>query len=653
MLHHQVPLTIAEKGADAFANARAKGMIRQFKEEKFYFVWRGHEPTERHGYTTRAWFTTRGDEWGYPLPHLVYYLFRPYLIGANYYVNEGIPGFCMQDIEGDKQYELSTLGYIYKDMLDFVDRHPERGIAYSPIALLLDNNRAFPQSGSSYSGYNLPYDYADQMNHGVLNNLLFPEHRDTRYTGGYSRTAPYGEIFDILKPNLQDSPINLKALENYKILFSLGGLKINKTFANKLIKYVEGGGALVINAEDIGTYFPVNFLGVKVYPDTFQAEEVICNLCGKSFSENPFTSYALKLYGANSIMTAKGWPIITKNKYGKGYVIVVGTHYMIQNNFIETDEGRTHRNWKKKPLLNFVSHFFNHLVVGVTPIEVLHKEEDKPDISWIINKKGDGWVVTIFNYSLKKESLVSKPVSTAKVIAEYPYKEIPFKIVCRAPVKDIVEWYKDRDVNWEKEGNNAVISETIHGGEIRVYELQPHKIDLGTRERYKNYALNKQVKASSHLKGYPPANAIDGNYDNENFWWSDTDPRRHYIFDMPQWLQVDLGGIKTIDRIFILFHCWKHESLKTRLRIYKYIIEASADGKIWKRVIDESKNEDNARLQGIERWFSPVKARYIKLTVLRNSAFGGARVVEMKVMGKEKETYHPKRSSIIEGNGDI
>ncbi|NOZ24001.1 MAG: discoidin domain-containing protein [Planctomycetes bacterium] len=47
---------------------------------------------------------------------------------------------------------------------------------------------------------------------------------------------------------------------------------------------------------------------------------------------------------------------------------------------------------------------------------------------------------------------------------------------------------------------------------------------------------------------------------------------------MPQWIQVDLGEGKTIDHVFVLFLSWLHESLKTRLRIYKYIIEASMRG---------------------------------------------------------------------------
>ena len=122
--------------------------------------------------------------------------------------------------------------------------------------------------------------------------------------------------------------------------------------------------------------------------------------------------------------------------------------------------------------------------------------------------------------------------------------------------------------------------------------------------------------------------------------------KKSKIFDMPQWLQVDLGSVKDIDHVFVLFHCWPRESLDARLRIYQYVVETSVDGRKWKRVLDESKSVKNVRREGLERWFDPVKARYVRLTVLWNTSKAGAQVVEMKVMGAEKETYTPLRAKV-------
>ncbi|HJN19274.1 MAG TPA: hypothetical protein QGH10_27530 [Armatimonadota bacterium] len=185
-----LPNTVAvgEKGADAFSVARLRGTNRQVGGGKFQVAWRGHEPTEMHAYFDRAWYSIDREEWGIPLPHLWYYVYRPYLAGINYYINEGMPSACMQDIEGDDQMELSALGHIAKDMLDFADRCPDRGVSIAPIALMLDYNRSFPQRGVSYFGYNLANDDADFFNQGVF-EALFPEHRHAEDTAGRHRWA--------------------------------------------------------------------------------------------------------------------------------------------------------------------------------------------------------------------------------------------------------------------------------------------------------------------------------------------------------------------------------------------------------------------------------------------------------------------------------
>jgi len=643
-----LPSTIAvgEKGADAFAAARLRGMSRQFGGDKFLVCWRGHEPTEMYGYFNRAWYTTRGDEWGMPLPHIWYYLYRPYLIGASYYVNEGIPSSCIRDIEGDGQLELSTLGIILKDMLDFVDRHPERGTPIAPIALMLDYERSFPRRGVSYFGYNLPNDDADFLNEGVL-QTIFPEHRHARGVGGYSRTAPLGEIFDILQPNVPGKGADPKALANYKVLVALGGMRVDPDLAGKLIAHVRRGGTLVLHAPDITPHLSSEFLGLELTGRTVDGGDVICTLCGHLSQEKPYRLHEARLTTAEPVLKdARGRPVATRNRFGQGHVVVLLPHYSVEATAHKVADARGFR-FVSKALLGYVPHLLEHLAAGTTPVEVRCRPEDQPDLSWQVARKGEGWVVTMFNYSCARESIVPQRYGTAKVHATYPLKEVPFQIVCRTPVADVVEWHADRDVHWRKADGRAVITETMHGGEIRVYELQPKPIDLGTRTRDVNYALNRPVKASSFRKGYEPARAVDGILDRANYWGSDSDPRRHYRFEMPQWLEVDLGQVRTIDHVLVLFHWWEHESLSTRLRVYKYVVEVSTDGETWRRVMDESRNEDNARREGTERWFESVEARHVRLTVLRNSAFGGARLVELKVMGKDKERYQVVRRSIV------
>ncbi len=639
---------VGEKGADAFAAARLRGMNRQFGGGKLQVCWRGHEPTERYGYFERGWYSTRGDSWGLPLPLIPYYLYRPYLIGASYYINEGIPSSCMQDIEGDGQMELSTIGYIFRDMLDFVSRHPERGTIVAPVALMLDYNRSAPARGVSYFGYNLPNDAADFFNQGVL-DTLFPQHRHTAGVGGYTRVGPFGEIFDLLQPNKPPAGVDRTLLANYDVLVALGGTSFDDDYSAAVYDHVNAGGTLILCAPDIPDGWPEDFCGLTLGETVQSGGELGCSLCGHATTEAPFALREATLAGAEPILAdPQGRPVVTRNRVGEGSVIV-----LLPADYAVHAEQYEERNWRglreqRRPILGFVAHLMEHLQAGAAPVELRCREEDRPDLSWHVARKGDGWVVTVYNFSLARQEIVPRPQGTASMHASYPYKDLPFQIVCRQPgISDVIECYEDRDVNWTLADGRAVISETMRGGEIRVYELQPEPIELPERTRFVNYALQRPVEASSTLENYSAAAAVDGDTSNDNYWWSDTDPRRHYVFEMPQWLQVDLGELRTIDRICVQFHTWEDESLRTRLRIYKYIVEASADGETWQTVIDESRNEDVARVEGTERWFEPVQARYVRITVLRNSDLGGVRLVEMKVMGPETETFQPARRTIV------
>jgi hypothetical protein len=642
--------TVGEKGADSRHAARGHGLIRRFADQKFFFIWRGHEPTERYGYHDRASMAaTLGgcrEAWGYPRSLMNYYIFRPWLIGANYYTNEAFPESCIQDIESDGQLELSTTGRILKDMLDFVDRHPDRGTVYSPVALLQDYNRPLPDEsgGTTFRGYNLPFDEADHMNFGLM-ELLFPEHRHVKFSGDYGCVAPFGEIFDIMVADLPKQGTDLEALKSYKLLFTLGGLTVNPEMAGKLETYVQDGGALVLNVEDAGANFSPGFFGAKIHDIALKGDEVVNETSGVKIKENAFTFRLLQSEGAEVVYSCKGLPLVTKNKVGKGVVFLVAASHLVQDGAEMIKSGRSQREFESRPLLKFAEDLIEHLTAGLCPVEVRRRPQDKEDLSWIINKKGDGWTVTVFNYSLERET-APLTIGTAGVLDLYPLKALPFEIVCRVPVGDAAELYEDRDVNWQVRDGQAVISESIRGGEIRVYEIQPGKVEFLPRNEYVNYARNKPVTASSTYKGFTPRTAIDGDTENENYWQSDTDEKRHYKFDMPQWLEVDMEELRDVTHAYIQFHAWPLETLDTRLRVYKYVIELSEDREKWVTVIDESKNEDPARGFGLERWFEPVKARYARLTVFNNSAFSGAQVVELKILGDETETVRPVRKKI-------
>ncbi|MCY2925280.1 MAG: discoidin domain-containing protein, partial [Planctomycetota bacterium] len=91
----------------------------------------------------------------------------------------------------------------------------------------------------------------------------------------------------------------------------------------------------------------------------------------------------------------------------------------------------------------------------------------------------------------------------------------------------------------------------------------------------------------------------------------------------PQWLEVDLEKVFTLGEIDLYTYFGDG-------RYYQYVIEVSTDEKTWTKVADGSANTAPATAKGYRHAISPTKARYIRTTMLKNSANQGQHVVELR-----------------------
>jgi hexosaminidase len=137
-----------------------------------------------------------------------------------------------------------------------------------------------------------------------------------------------------------------------------------------------------------------------------------------------------------------------------------------------------------------------------------------------------------------------------------------------------------------------------------------------------NLATGKPVTASSGTQlPQKPEFAVDGKIDEpHDSWWAGPPP---------QWLQVDLGSACATDRIQV-FPFWDGS------RYYQYIVEASLDGKTWKLLGDKRANTTPATPQGDEFTFPVENTRYVRVTMLKNSANEGVHLVELMVHAPKK-----------------
>jgi hexosaminidase len=136
-----------------------------------------------------------------------------------------------------------------------------------------------------------------------------------------------------------------------------------------------------------------------------------------------------------------------------------------------------------------------------------------------------------------------------------------------------------------------------------------------------NLAINKPVTSSDGTQGGNiPRNAVNGNTENNAGW---------HAAPWPQWIEVDLQSLYTIDRIKI--HTWYDNH-----RYYQYIIETSPDSIAWHPVVDMSSNTTPSTKEGFEHKITPVLARFVKVKMLKNSANEGVHLNEIMVFEKSK-----------------
>ncbi|MGC8638575.1 MAG: hypothetical protein ACP5XB_01710 [Isosphaeraceae bacterium] len=149
---------------------------------------------------------------------------------------------------------LSPIGRIQQSALRWVRRNGEPGVLQTPVALLLDFHAGWTFPRHLYSGHvyrvwgNLPYEQGDYLTDGIL-DLLYPGYRDSSYwhdESGFIAPTPYGDIADCL---LSDAPGWL--LERYPVVVVAGELAGGREIRDKLQRYVEHGGRLVMTSGNL------------------------------------------------------------------------------------------------------------------------------------------------------------------------------------------------------------------------------------------------------------------------------------------------------------------------------------------------------------------------------------------------------------------
>ena len=313
-----------------------------------------------------------------------YYLY--YMSGASaIYLEQGGDQFFKPG-PGDHPFQLNPLGRITDEFMHFVEKHPERGTPYTPVAFLLD-----PAHGFEMNDYQQwPFEVS-QIVRGdrALRELFGVAYYPGLVVEGEPAIADrqpfvpgvFGDIFDVLTAaDAQGSRSRIQSLlPSYRAVVVGGRIEWSTEWIARLNDYVRNGGTLVLNAAQIKK-LPEQFLGVHLLNDTGESHNAVCLSPGDEAEDlkgQIFRYEKVELKGATPLIKVpSGDPIVTVNKVGKGSAVFVAVPDLL---------GEDER------ITPFAAHILAHVFADAVPLKI------EGDIEFLINRTANGWIVTLLN----------------------------------------------------------------------------------------------------------------------------------------------------------------------------------------------------------------------------------------------------------------
>lgn len=330
-------------------------------------------------------FTDRGRDWG-QAPSLTTRNFYPfYYLGGNFISFESQPHGQAEPIDEDeKTWRLTGNGKAIEDLYGWYrGEKGERGEGYAPILLLEDrragDDQAWPLATRQASFYGM-FDATDGdvMTEYIMRAIASANGHEspTDPAGGSCHfNSSLGNVFNMAIANPLRSPeISAEHLAKYAVVVVAGDLVWSETIANRVKRYVAGGGTLVITAGQSHP-FDAAFLGAEAdAKDVIEADGLL--VC------------RAKLRNGAKVLkaTSTGLPLVVANRYGAGQVdFVLSPFFRKALAANAKPEDRFVAPPQVKELLESVQDF-------VLPVKV------KGDCEFTFNRVDDGtWRVCLVN----------------------------------------------------------------------------------------------------------------------------------------------------------------------------------------------------------------------------------------------------------------
>jgi hypothetical protein len=395
-----------------------------------------------------------------------YYFY--YMSGASaIYLEQGFDQFFKPG-PGNHDFQLNPLGRITEEFMRFAEKHPNRGVPFTPVAFLLDPAHGWEMTDYPHWPFGISQiNRSDRSLRELFGVAYYPGLVVEGEPASGDRQAfvngVFGDIFDVVvasdaQPQTSQpkaAPSNGRAsslpLDPYRAVVVGGHIDWSSQWIKKLADYAQAGGTIVLNAAQTKG-LPPDLVGVRLTGTTGEAHSARCLSPGEApqdLTGQIFRYQNMELKGAQALVTTiPGEPLVTVNRVGKGAVIFVALPDLL---------GEDER------ITPFAAHLLTHVFADITPVKV------RGDVEYLINRSDTGWIVTLFN-----NNGVLKPQQGLAQVDRNAYVTATISLGSKQ-ISQAVEWLGEKPLEVRNQDGENRVTLSIPPGGVSIVELSSPK----------------------------------------------------------------------------------------------------------------------------------------------------------------------------------
>lgn len=384
--------------------------------------------------------------------------YSAYMAGAaGIYLEQGFDQYFVPS-PGDERVQLSPFGRITDEFIRFAERHPDRGVPYTPIAFLLDSGHGWYQYENHAGAFSVPpgrnpavlgYSRHDAMIRDWFNVAYYPlpavEGEPLTSPRLSFVNAPMGDVFDVLVTSR--GPKAADVLDTYRAVVLSGDVNLTAEWGAALQGFVQRGGTLVVTDDQVRGPGAAA-LELPAEKGEYASSRVLVwepggAGDGERLESNTYR-YRRDVPPGTAIATAEGGePVAVQRTVGEGRIIWIGVPKGLGL------DGRA------TPVLSKV---MLHLRQALLPVEV------RGDVQYSLNRNETGWVVTLFNNRGNYKPQHGLGIPRRDEVAAVT-------LTTGLAVTGGTEWTQDQAVEVKADGDRRSILLDVPAGGIRVVHL--------------------------------------------------------------------------------------------------------------------------------------------------------------------------------------